>query len=146
MPTGKKLPVEKFDTIYLQEYKSLKHFALQIISSSTGRYDPELAEDVIHETFRILWEKSDDYLSSPSPWCTSGIGRTHSPRGMPSALSSVHCGRDLRRSRPRNGNHQIRFGQAGSTNQKEVPEKFFSRLASIAASCFRQRNQGGFGI
>lgn len=63
----KKLPVEKFDTIYLQEYKSLKHFALQIISSSTGRYDPELAEDAIHETFRILWEKSDDYLSSPSP-------------------------------------------------------------------------------
>lgn len=63
----KNFSAEEFDTIYLQEYKPLKHYALQVISSSTGRYDPELAEDAVHETFRILWEKPDAYLSSPSP-------------------------------------------------------------------------------
>lgn len=61
------LSPEEFDAIYLQKYKQLKHYALQVISSSTGRYDPELAEDAVHDTFRVLWEKPGPYLSSPSP-------------------------------------------------------------------------------
>lgn len=61
------LSPKEFDAIYLQKYKQLKHYALQVISSSTGRYDPELAEDAVHDTFRVLWEKPGPYLSSPSP-------------------------------------------------------------------------------
>lgn len=67
MSDKRTLSPEEFDAIYLQKYKQLKHYALQVISSSTGRYDPELAEDAVHDTFRVLWEKSGTYLSSPSP-------------------------------------------------------------------------------
>ena len=63
----KNFSAEEFDTIYLQEYKPLKHYALQVISSSTGRYDPELAEDAVHETFRILWGKARRLSFQPLP-------------------------------------------------------------------------------
>lgn len=67
MSDEKTLSADAFDEIYLQYYTRLKHYALQILSRSLGRYDPQLAEDAVQDTFRTLWEKPSKYLSSPSP-------------------------------------------------------------------------------